>query len=353
LRSLEVFSEAARNVSLGVARTVIAIVLATAAATGIASSDAVAVHAMLSEAKAYRVGGGSVQVVEAPGGIDATACDSLRRLPGVRASGALGPKQSIYLSAMPGQKIDSYSISAGFGEFDSIPGLRAAKGPALSRDLADVLGAGPGDTVATDEGPLNVASKYRWDNDGRVVSLGYAVLLPAAANAVFDECWADFADRGMARQLLSATIDPAYSGAQSDSAKYFQLNPSLGASPPTPQDFDRRPTRVAPAAGFVVGLFTFGALYWTRRVEFASARHAGLSILAQFSISILELCHVWFGTAAATLLIGIVAAKLIDPALMLPLLRVSLSIYAGSVVGVLVILLSSPERALFKLFKDR
>lgn len=227
----------------------------------------------------------------------------------------------------------------------------------VSGDVADSIGATPGDVVATDRGPLSIGSTYDYPADGRRPGFGYALLAVSTDRSSFDECWVTaFPEVPNLRALLFTTMqagEPAFN----DKPQLSQLNQSLGASFDGYTAFGSRITRAAaPVALFISMLIGYIAVR-VRRLQLASALHAGLDRTDVTALCLLE--TVAWAVAAAAITVAVATfttswapatnAQLFASALV----AIPLAGSAGAVLGSLVAAITTRERHLFVYFKDR
>lgn len=312
----------------------------------------------LEEAAAYRAAGGSITIVAAPGRIDGQACSRLIGANGVRAAGATRAVDNLRFPSMPGTPVPSFEVTPSFPE---VLGLdRAGSGLVLAGRLADQLGARAGGSVAVGDRTALVSGRYDFAVDGRVPTLGYAVLVPTPAVDTFDECWLDvWPQDGSVTSLAKTVVREARAGGdgQQPTVTVTQLNASLGATMGGSDASEVARSRVLPALGAIGALVLAWILMVGRRVELASARHVGVRIgdqLAGMLIEALVLCGVGSLLTIPALVWFTRAANPDDRIAMAWLgTRGIVSVLAGSLVGTVVGLMSIKERRLHSYVKDR
>ncbi|WP_148286902.1 hypothetical protein [Curtobacterium sp. B18] len=346
-------SEAWRNSAAGVTRWLLFVLLGSVAVVSVAAVDAGQAHSISTARESFDAAGGSVVVLAAESGIDGAACDSLRSVPGVVSSGAISPSQSnLELKALPGQPVPVYRVSGSFGDFSALPGLHPYSSIAIARDVAETLALSRGAVIPTSQGRMTVGDVYAWADDGRRAGLGYAVLERDPSSEPFDECWAELGPGADDDQVLLASALGANTILSSQDAGFSQLNASLGRSGPDEHAYVARPTARLPLVAFVLGGLIGFALLWPRRLETASARHAGtrdgeiaLIRSAELAFSVLPLTCL---TLASALVISSVSEI---PALEFtwkPLITFALGAYSATLLGTLMI----RERLMFKVFRS-
>lgn len=351
MRAGSVLTEAWRDVATGTARSsVLALVLALGVGV-LGVVDARAVVDVLRDAEEYRASGAATWVVQDDDGVDGFRCDALDGVAGMRA-GALRQGEPLRALAMPSSQITTWEVTPGLLDVALGRTDRGASGVWVSADLADTLGVGAGDVLATAQGEATVAGTYVWPDDGRARVLGYAVLAPVTATGSFDACWAaTWPPDGDTAGLLYATTRP---GAE---PTFGQLNARLGAAFDAGSRLDARVTRWAPAAAVLLGLAVGWAGARVRRLQIASAMHARVP-RAHLAWQHLVEAAVWVGAAAlvATAATGwAAAAGNPDPThtVWLGALRAVGAGAGAALLGTLAGVLTTRERHLFRYFKDR
>ncbi len=364
MRASSVCSEAWRDVVTGTGRPGLLAVLFLLVVGGVAAADVRAVVGVLDSAEQFRRSGAAVQVLEAGadggGAVDGAACDALAGTDGVQAAGALRLAEPTRVATLPAQDLTTYEVTPGLLEVVREAGGRTAAdagatgGLWLSADLAEVLGTRPGDEVLTRSGPATVAGVYRWPEDGRARSLGFAVLAPVAAGGAFTQCWAQTwpVDEDVTGLLYTG----ARAGRTAD-ATVAQLNPALGAAHPTPDLLAARATALAPVAAAVAGLaLGFGSTR-VRRLEIASALHARVPRSHLTWQHLLETVA-WLAAASLVAAAALVwVAGVGNPGPAWPTwVAGSRTLGAGAaavVLGTLAGVAATRERHLFRYFKER
>lgn len=327
---------------------------------GLVVADSSMILQQLNAADAFRASGAATLVLEAPGRVDSEACENLRSIPGVSAAGALRESsEKLVIAVLPDAPVPLYSVSAGF------PDVLEAKigtqiGIIVSDDLATSLSLGLEDDVPAAEGYVPVSGTYSYPSDGRRAGLGYAVLSVVNDQAPFDECWVTSWPQIANLQnhlLASLTVNPPDEQAQPEAPTVSQLNTSLGVHFLGNQRFETRVTRAAPLAALILGLaigFGAGRL---RRLQFASALHAGVKRIDLICIQLLQ-AVAWIlpaslmglGTAAG--LASLAGMEDAQP-FFVEQAAIPLAAFAGAVFGVYVFVATVEEKYLFRFFKDR
>jgi len=267
--------EAWRDIVSGVARLPLLGALSAVVLLGGLGLDLFAVGMLIQRAEQFQAAGAAVITVYAPARIDGEACESLNRLPDVRASGALRETgRELTPELLPLSRVSVYETTRSF------PGVVRSDGTGpgmhLSRDLAQTFDLTTGEEISFAGYLLApVAGVYAWDDtDGRRGGYGYAALIPVDTGAPFDECWVDLwpVSRDSRELLLLAAIP----GGAGEPPQLGQLNTTLGTQFDAVGEFRGRPTRWVPL-GVALCLFGlgFGAVR-RRRLEIVSDLHAGL-----------------------------------------------------------------------------
>jgi hypothetical protein len=360
MRVRSVLSEALRDVASGTAAAALLATVLAVAVGGLAVADVRAVVDVSRTADRYRSAGAAVSTVEsATLDVDGARCEALGATAGVVAAGAARPAEPTQAVALPGSDLTTWEVTPGLLDVVAASGgrpsgARAAGGVWLSADLAATLGVEPGGTVATRAGTAHVAGVYTWPDDGRRRDLGYAVLVPVAGVGRFDRCWAQVwpPDEGLSG-LLRAVVEPT--GA--DEARTGTLNTTLGEELDAVGMLARRPTRPAPAAALAVGAALGLVAVRRRRLELASALHAGVPRPHLVWQHLVE-AAAWAlaGSLVAAAAVAVAAATgNPDPVLAAcgAGWRAVMAGAVGVVLGTLVGVLATRESHLFRYAKDR
>ncbi|MDR1187651.1 MAG: hypothetical protein LBK95_09385 [Bifidobacteriaceae bacterium] len=272
----EAASEAWRSLTSGTSRWLGLALAGAAVMAGLVVADGRAMAAQIAAAREYDERGATTWVAKAPGRIDGAVCEALAGLPNVRAAGALAPDpKGLTTGQLPSNPVTAYRVSPAF------PGLLAGNvamggvGLVASDQVMSTLGLEVGERLWTRAGSAAVAGAYAYPDDGRRTGMGWAVLQPSPSNEVFDECWARIEPSSQgAAQLLRTAARP--SSGEDKSVEVAQLNTALGPPVDTVATFAGRPTgRLWVVAAAATSLM---AAIWvrSRRLELASARHAGV-----------------------------------------------------------------------------
>ncbi|WP_434316149.1 hypothetical protein [Leifsonia sp. P73] len=349
--------EAGRNIATGTARFALLSVLLGVALGSLVFIDGMTTSGLIAAAERFRSSGAATETLVAEGRVDGEACEALSRLPGVTAAGALRSSASkITIATLPDAPVPLHEVSPGFvGILTDRMGLPG--GVLVPDELAETLGVSAGEVVASDAGPMPIAAVYDYPSDGRRAGFGYAILAVTNQARTYDECWAQaWPQLPNLRSLLLATVIPS-DGADERKPQVSQLNSSLGALFEGSAAFADRMTRLATptAAAIAAGLGLVSVR--SRRLQQASALHAGVTRSDLFALNLLE-GGAWAGSAGAIGMgIVVAVAATIAPgdhvAVFQSLASIPLAGVAGALVGVAMGTAAMSERQLFRYFKDR
>ena len=345
--------EALRNVTSGTALTLpLALVIGVLSAAIVAICG-VDVAAIATRGQQYRDSGGHVLVVRAEGAIDASACAALASVGGVRSGALRRAPHDVVAAALPDSSVPTYEVT------DGLAGMLAPLSPGgvgvlLSAPAAQTLGGGA--TLATTDGDIQVGGVYGYPADGRRTDLEFAVLAPTTSSAPFDECWAETWPPSTQLDALLRTTVVQGAGSNVD-ATLLQLNGTRGSSFDGEALFDARPTRYLPVAAALAGLLVVFAAARLRRIELASARHCGVTLVDQWLVLMIE--GVGWMLGLAVLSVPVTAALVtralpgdasayLEPGIHTPLLAA-----LGGLTGSTIAVLLSGERHLFRHVKQR
>ena len=347
-------SEAWRDCLSGTARVGMLTILATALVGGIICADAFSLRSVSVEAASFRVHLGSVRVLQAQGSIDGATCDALSRIPGVRAGAVRSVESGLSPLALPASSLPLYEVTPGTV---SLLGTTTADptGILLPEQVAEDLGTTQGALLPLAHGQAEVAGTYPWDeNDGRRPGYAYAALAPVPATGTFDECWYESWPHS---DDVDALVRSTLVGSDDQNAQVLAMNPSRGTSFDAAGRLRQRPTWWAWIAASAIGAVLGAAATWWRRLEIASALHAGLRTSDTTVIQLFE-AVAWVGGACVltsgiclTILSGAAPEDRSD----LIRLVAAEGICAASwtLIGVVIASMTIRERQLFTFFKGR
>ncbi|UAJ78693.1 hypothetical protein IT072_15860 [Leifsonia sp. ZF2019] len=351
-----ILREAARDIATGTTRFAGFSILLAIAISGLVSADGIAIARQIAEAEDFREAGGSTQILTAEGRIDPAQCERLGDLPDVVASGALrSDADKVRVSVLPNAPVPSFEVSPGFADVLSArSGNRS--GTLISRDLALDVGAQVGESIATDRGSMTVASTFAYPSDGRRPGLGYAVLSITADPGGFDECWVTaWPQLTNVRALLFGTMTPGSDPASKP--QISQLNTSHGLSVAGEAGFLGRLTRAAVPVAAMVGVGLGFVSVRLRRLQLASALHAGVRRVDLISTQLLQ-ALAWASSAAVIgLALAGVTASFVpgedQGAVFEAVSGIPLAAAVGAVGGAFVATLSAREKQLYRYFAER
>ncbi|WP_420363745.1 hypothetical protein AABM26_05325 [Curtobacterium aetherium] len=357
MRTTEVLREAWRDIASGAGAAVVCAGVLAVLVAGVVGVRTVAVADDVRAAARWVASGAATQVFTAAGRIDGRACAALADEPDVLAAGAFRKTEDgMVVAALPGTSIPTYEVTGGATALFGVAGTTGDTGVLVAPEVAEVLGVGPGQQIATPDGPVPVAGVYAYPDDGRDPELSYAVLAPTVDDgAPFDACWAtvwpqdETAVSALRRTLLAAT-----GSEDGERSTLGQLNPRSGTAflpsdPPAPGLLES----VALALGLVVGC----AAVLRRRLSIASDRHVGVRVTAQaFGIAVQHLA--WGAVAAAlALAVSVVLVRGLPPGDGLPIVADGAVLcvlgLVGAVTGGAAAVPLVRERALHRYFRTR
>lgn len=379
-----IWREACRNLLTGTSRTVALTLVLAACMIGAITVDWLQIRNLESNAAAWVSAGASTYVITAPGHIDGQTCSRLQAVDGVLAAGAFRSVDTrTVLAAFPSTGVPTYQTTPNAvtvfdiasnglhadGASSSARGLGDGMGIVLSREAADLIGADAGDRLALADGRQTaVTAVYDYPDDGRASGYGYAALEPVPENGMFDSCmvaaWPipDDLDAllrytvGDAEPSAAADVNESDSS-QSVDATISQLNATLGTVPPSASSFRHRSTGMAFIVVTVVALLAAGASAWSRRVELASALHAGyrrIALITQLTMETTAICCAGMMLSLPLAAYAVTASQTGDRlAMAVALARIVVAVDAGALVGTMLVAAGVRERLLFRFFKER
>ncbi|MEZ2390558.1 hypothetical protein AB6813_13605 [bacterium RCC_150] len=288
-------------------------------------------------------------------GIDAQRCDLLARSHGIPAAGALRAVTALGIDAFRGLPTPTFEASPGFGVLLGVD-VALDTGVLIPEPLAKRWEVQAGDSVATDQGMMRVAAVFHYpDNDGRDSRLTNAIILPTVGASAFDECWADVWPSTAAFDSLIRTS--SVSGTNDANGIVLALNPSMGQYFTGAVEYQERVTRFLPFAAAATGCAVGAVGGARRRLEYASALHAGVTPNDLQRIALTE-AAAWAGfssliTAASAAGAAWAVMPAIANAALGHILVASGAGALGAVAGTLMLVASCRESKLFAYFKRR
>lgn len=364
----EVAREALRNLWAGVGRPLVWMGAAALLLGSLAVFDARQLVQANVTLDTWRSAGASVVVAYAAGGIDGNTCERLGHVAGITDAGAMrlvedGPQlpalplgSPTFAEATPGFARLIANRASGSRTPDAATAASLAEGGLLlSEPLAAAVGRGPGSTLATTQGPARVAGAFASPRDGRQSPLDYAAVAQVPADGLFDYCWAEvWPPSPVVAALVRSVGDPKQPELE---LAVGQLNPTLGTDLDALALYRDRTTYGVTALAAFLGVILGVASVRTRRIEMASALHAGVTPAAQRAQVLIE-ATVWGGIgsvlAAAAGWIALATGNPMPASYgAAPVMSCVAAGLVGIVVGSMVGLAMTREEHLFRYFKNR
>jgi len=349
-----VLSEARRNLCTGVARAGLWAAVTLVVVGLLSLADVATVRGMEREARAYQAAAANARKLAAVGQIDGAVCDALTLSSTVQAAGAIRLIDPITVDQAPDVPLTAYEVSPGLGRVITDNDTNRL-GVWVEASLADALAIGEGGVLTVSHISMPIAGVFAWPDDGRDARLSFAVLIPVAPDATFDECWLkawpvfDAND-----QLLRST---AVVTSMPTPVQVTQLNKSLGVAFDANRMFLERVTSnvrwASPAAMLVIG-FVSSRL---RRLEYAAALHAGQArgaLLLGVGVEAL----VWAATGACiAVVVDLIAIRIMAFVSACPVWLLSAGVamnsFIGAIAGALLGAVVIREKDLFRYFRTR
>ena len=200
-----------------------------------------------------------------------------------------------------------------------------------------------------------MAGTYPWDeNDGRRPGYAYAALAPVPATGTFDECWYESWPHS---DDVDALVRSTLVGSDDQNAQVLAMNPTRGTTFDAAGRLRQRPTWWAWIAASAIGAALGAAATWWRRLEIASALHAGLRTSDTTVLQLFE-AVAWVGGAfilTSGICLTILSGAAPDDRSDLIRLVTAEGICAASwtLIGVVIASMTIRERQLFTFFKGR
>lgn len=363
IRLREVWREAWRNVSTGATRALLGIGVFVVAIGAIGWFQASSVAGVAREAESFREAGATVQVVALAGRIDGAQCDALSSYPGIAASGAVRSSDEVRLAASPSTSLPTFKVTPGMAgvlRVKPVGDQDASGGVWLAGDVADVLAVnGSRKAVPLSNGSSMTASGvFAYPTDGRLPTLAYTLVSPVPAHGVFDACWVEVWPEAVSTfDLLSLPVLPPAPGEDASQPQAQQLNSTLGTQFDAQGRLSKVPAWPMTGAAVLLAAGLGVVLIRLRRLELASALHAGLAstvLVLQVAFETL----VWVSVAVAVLLPAewwIAAHGNPDPALaaFYPAARATVLAAAAILLAAVLQAALTREKHLFRHFKNR
>lgn len=372
MKAASFWREVGRNLSTGTTRAVTFGMCLAVIVGALCVAELGTIRDILHSERAYRASGADITVLTASARIDGKACDRLVDIPGIIAAGAIRETRTrLTVTVLPDAPIPVSEISPGFQHLVDAHG---GSGIDLGPEAQQTLKARPGSQLATAAGPVRVAGSYAYPDDGRRQGLRYAVLEPSITPDAFDECWVrqwPQSDDTNSLLLLSMTPQaqqPASSSANASTSpgteaqapqppSFTQLNSTLGSRFAGLAAFESRVTKSSPLVAAIAGLLLAYLSIRLRRLQFASALHAGVA-RSDHVLMVLVETGAWIvgGLIIALPTVTLTAASTVTPdsSAVFDLggaIMVAASV--GGILGAVLAAVSTREKHLFRYFKDR
>ena len=362
IRLREVWREAWRNVSTGATRALLGIGVFVVAIGAIGWFVASSVADVAREAQSFREAGATVQVVALTGRIDGAQCDALSSYPGIAASGAVRSTDDARLAVSPSTSLPTFEVTPGMAgvlRVKPTTDTGTSGGVWLAGDLADVLGVNADRTAVplSNSSSMTASGVFAYPADGRLPTLAYTLVSPVPAHGVFDACWVEvWPEVASTVDLLSLPVLPPGPGEDASQPQAQQLNSTLGTQFDAKGRLAKVPVWPMTGAAVLLGAGLGLALTRMRRLELASALHAGVgstALVLQVAFETL----VWVSASVAVLLPAewlIAAHGNPDPALaaFYPSARATVLAVIATLVAAIVQAAVTRERHLFRYFKN-
>ena len=272
----------------------------------------------------------------------------------MRAGAVRSVESGLSPLALPASSLPLYEVTPGTV---SLLGTTTADptGILLPEQVAEDLGTPQGAFLPLADGQAEVAGTYPWDeNDGRRPGYAYAALAPVPATGTFDECWYESWPHS---DDVDALVRSALVGSDDQNAQVLAMNPSRGTTFDAAGRLRQRPTWWAWIAASAIGAATGAAATWWRRLEIASALHAGLRTSDTTVLQLFE-AVAWVGGACIltsgiclTILSGAAPGDRSD--LMRLVATEGVCAASWTLIGVVIASMTIRERQLFAFFKGR
>ena len=371
-RMREVFREGWRNLVSGTTRPLLALIAFAIVVGAVGVAQARGLVGVAQDALQWQRQGSAVQIITSEGQIDGRVCDALSGIPGIQASGAVRSATAVRIAVLPSVPINYFEVTGGLPE---LLGVVAAPGQEpggvwLPEDLARVVGTTathlpmvedradvPGRWVYAGNPPIS--GVFNSPAGGQSSPLDYSVLaqVPSTIDN-FDSCWALlWPESSHALSLLHYAAIPVPDEGMFQPPRLSQLNTTAGTSFNAAGRIGALPTFEFTVAAVAFSAVLGFALINFRRLELASALHAGVrkpSLLIQIVVETLG----WLIPASvAAIAASYVAARRGNPdpfwVAFYPSLRTVLIALIAALIASVLAAAIVRERRLFRHFKQR
>lgn len=278
MRFKEIWREGIRNHVAGSSRGIIAFVAFLAVVISLGGIIVRGVVDVAIESDDFRQSGASTFRIDAPRSIDPKTCDALSEVDGVEASGATRKGEDLRFAILPDLPTPYFDVSAGMLELlDAVP-AEPNSGIIIDSELSDLLSSSGRSTKTYLLGstlPVNVSGIFEHPDDGRDATLNGAALGMDLRQDSFDSCWVRFwPPTENPLELLSLSMS-----AHNGTSEAVQWNPTLGRFFDAQGAFEGLPLVYLTAVAALVSAVLAHILVRLRRLELASARHAGVTLV--------------------------------------------------------------------------
>ncbi len=354
----EVRTEAWRNVVTSTTKSGMLCALLVVLSGGLMALDALAVRSMIYQVRDFKAAGGSTLIINSADAIDGYACENLIHQPQVEAAGAIRRSQkSLQPQALPQTNIPLFNVTSGFTQIIAPDhSATTSLGLLLSASAAKELQVEQGSNFGVQGQTVVARGIYSFPADGRASTLEYAALAETPTANIFDSCWVRFSQitEGSYQILRTSLAIQAPADAQVSIA---QLNAKFGDQPAALLLYPKRASRYSAVFGLGIGIVLGFFAIRRRRLELASALHAGVPKKALLLQLMLETSF-WVCAAVAICLpvayyIATISPEEIDAALLGSELRTLAAAVVGVFLGTASAAAILRESQLFAYFKDR
>lgn len=295
MRISSILGESWRNTTSGTSRWALMSVLLALVILLFGGADISQAADTTRQAQRFFDVGASTMIVSAPAHIDPRRCSRLQELEGVEASGALRTARPSRLTVIPLSNTPTVEATPSFADVIEVA-PPASAGVYLSVRLEDALQLQPGDAVGMSGGMTAVLDTYADPDDGRLPIIQGSIIMPVPSDGPFDQCWLRLHPQADARGIAFVAADATTPN--DVKIELSQYNPTLGSEAVSMESYGGRLSRFAPLAALIAGAALGWSSVWRRRLEFASALHAGVR-RSDLALQSMTECGYWAATAVA------------------------------------------------------
>lgn len=355
MRAHSIIGEAWRNIRTGTTRAVLFAALLTFFSVVLALADMVSIVDLEERAERFHESGAAIRILTADSLVEPRSCDALDTANTIQSAGALTAGQPATVDALPSGSIPVFAVTPGMADVLQLE-PSSPRGVWVSDELAETLRAHVGTVVQSAEGTLEISGIFTWPDDGRDSRLSHAILIPQVADEMYDECWATVWPTSTESESLLRFASAVESSSDTP-LTVSQVNRNHGAEFDGSEEYEKRTTRLALPLSAVVGFFVAFVSVRLRRLEYASALHAGQSRLTAMATVLLETL-LWSAVSAllATAVVVVTAHVLSSggaEAIATTCTRIVAAAAASTCAGSAVAVIMVREKHLFRYFKDR